>query len=58
MKEKINSIIRDIRDCINEPYKFNATEDKDVYFSALDVLEDTLEAIDYYKKNDLIENTG
>ena len=58
MHKKIFNIIQDIRKCFTQPQKFNSLKEKDVYFSALDVLEDSLEAIDYYLQNDIIENTG
>lgn len=59
MKSKIFEIIQEIRNIINEPQKLNSIkEDMDKCFASLDVIEDTQEAIDYYKNNELIDNVG
>ena len=63
MKEKIFSVIEHIRNLLSEPFIFNELTKDTIKFNkcyaSLDLLEDSEQAIEYYKNTDFeIDNYG
>ena len=63
MKEKIFNTIDNIRDLLSKPFVFNELAENSINFNkcyaSLDVLEDSEQAIEYYKNSDFeIDNYG
>ena len=63
MKEKIFNTIDNIRDLLSKPFVFNELAEDSINFNkcyaSLDVLEDSEQAIEYYKNSDFeIDNYG